>query len=102
MKVESLNNLRGKVVHCQTPAGKHIATATKHATAATDKLAIIKDLLEALAANNCAGNKQKPYTIMRMKMFAAKEKAKPRIENIRGLNLEMVKLTAIQVTKLPL
>jgi hypothetical protein len=62
---------------------------------------MIKELLEALTANNCAGNKQKSYTIMRMKMFAAKDNAKPSIENIRGLNLEMVQLTTVQVTKLP-
>jgi hypothetical protein len=39
---------------------------------------------------------------MRMDMFAAKDKAKPDIENIRGLNLAVVKLTIVQVTKLPL
>jgi hypothetical protein len=30
------------------------------------------------------------------------EKAKPDIENIRGLNLGVVKLTTVQVTKMPL
>jgi hypothetical protein len=39
---------------------------------------------------------------MRMNIFAVQEKAKPGIENIRGLNLAVVKLTAVQVTKLPL
>jgi hypothetical protein len=39
---------------------------------------------------------------MRMNMFAIKEKAKPDIENIRGLNLAVVKLTTVQMTKLPL
>jgi hypothetical protein len=41
--------------------------------------------------------RQKSYKIMRMNMFA-----KPDIENIRGLNLAVVKLTTVQVTKLPL
>jgi hypothetical protein len=35
-------------------------------------------------------------------MFAVQDKAKPDIENIRSLNLAVVKLTAIQVTKMPL
>jgi hypothetical protein len=39
---------------------------------------------------------------MGMNMFAAQEKAKPGKENIRGLNLMVVKLMIIQVTKLPL
>jgi hypothetical protein len=50
---------------------------------------------------NCAGNKQKSYKIMRMNMFAAKDKAKPDIENIRGLNLAVVKLMTVHATKLP-
>jgi hypothetical protein len=49
---------------------------------------------------NCAGNKQKSYEIMRMNMFAVYDKAKPDIGNIRDLNLAAVKLTAVQVTKL--
>jgi hypothetical protein len=40
--------------------------------------------------------------ITRMNMFAVQDKAKPDIENIRGLNLAAVKLTTAQVTKLPL
>jgi hypothetical protein len=36
---------------------------------------------------------------MRMSMFA---EAKPDTENIRGSNLAAVKLTTVQVTKLPL
>jgi hypothetical protein len=49
-----------------------------------------------------AGNKQKSYKIMRRFMFAAQNKAKPDIENIRSLNLVVVKLTTIQASKLPL
>jgi hypothetical protein len=37
-----------------------------------------------------------------MNMFALQDKVKPDIENVRGLNLAVVKLTAVQVTKLPL
>jgi hypothetical protein len=36
---------------------------------------------------------------MRMNMFRASDKVKPDIENIRSLNLVMVKLMTIQVTK---
>jgi hypothetical protein len=39
---------------------------------------------------------------MGMNMFAVEDKAKPDIENIRGLNLSVVKLKMVQVTKLPL
>jgi hypothetical protein len=39
---------------------------------------------------------------MRMNMFVAEDKAKADIENIRGLNLEAVKLTTVQMIKLPL
>jgi hypothetical protein len=39
---------------------------------------------------------------MRMNMFAIEDKAKPDIENIRGLNLAVVKITTFQATKLPL
>jgi hypothetical protein len=39
---------------------------------------------------------------MRMYMLAVWDKAKPDIENIRGLNLAVVKLTTFQATKLPL
>jgi hypothetical protein len=34
--------------------------------------------------------------------LAAQDKAKPDIENIRGLNLAAVNLTTVQMTKLPL
>jgi hypothetical protein len=39
---------------------------------------------------------------MRMNMFAVLDKAKPDIEDVRGLNLAAVKLTTVLVTKLPL
>jgi hypothetical protein len=35
-------------------------------------------------------------------MFAAQGKEKPDTENVSGLNLVAVKLTTVQVTKLPL
>jgi hypothetical protein len=35
-------------------------------------------------------------------MFAVQDKVKPDIEHIGGLNLAVVKLTTVQVTKLPL
>jgi hypothetical protein len=47
-----------------------------------------------------SGNKQKSYKIMIMNMFAPQDKVKPDIENIGGLNLVVVKLMTIQVTKL--
>jgi hypothetical protein len=37
-----------------------------------------------------------------MDMITALDKAKPDTENIRGLNLAAVKLTTVQVNKLPL
>jgi hypothetical protein len=40
--------------------------------------------------------------MMRMIMFVASDKAKPDIENINGVNLAVVMLTAVQMTKLPL
>jgi hypothetical protein len=39
---------------------------------------------------------------MKIKMFQTLDKAYPGRENIRGLNLALVKLTAVQVTELPL
>jgi hypothetical protein len=39
---------------------------------------------------------------MRMAVFALQDKVKPDTENVRGLNLAAVKLTTVQVTKLPL
>jgi hypothetical protein len=35
-------------------------------------------------------------------MFAVYDKAKPEIENIRGLNLAVLKLTIVHMAKLPL
>jgi hypothetical protein len=35
-----------------------------------------------------------------MNMLAVQDMAKPDIENVRGLNLAVVKLTTVQVTKL--
>jgi hypothetical protein len=52
--------------------------------------------------HDSAGNKQKSYKIMRMNILAAQDKAMPDTEIIRGLNLVAVKLTTVQVTKLPL
>jgi hypothetical protein len=48
---------------------------------------------------NYAGNKQKPYKIMKMKMFATLDKAKAHIQNV---NLAAVKHTTIHMTRLPL
>jgi hypothetical protein len=39
---------------------------------------------------------------MRINFFAAQDKKKPDTENIRGLNLAAVKLTTVEVAKLPL
>jgi hypothetical protein len=58
--------------------------------------------MHKIIQQNCAVNKQESYRFMRMNMFTAQDKAKPGIEHIRGLNLTVVKLTAVQMTKLPL
>jgi hypothetical protein len=42
------------------------------------------------------------YKITRIKIFVVYDKAKPDIENIKGINLEVAKLTTVQMTKLPL
>jgi hypothetical protein len=42
------------------------------------------------------------YNIMKLQTFAVLDKAKPDTEDIKGLNLKMVKYTTIQVTRLPL
>jgi hypothetical protein len=34
---------------------------------------------------------------MRIKMFAVEDMAKPDVENVRGLNLAVVKFTTVQV-----
>jgi hypothetical protein len=46
--------------------------------------------------------KQESYKIMRMIMFAVQDKAKPDIENIRGLNLAAVEIKTVQMAKRPL
>jgi hypothetical protein len=38
---------------------------------------------------------------MKMKMLVPLDKARPHIENIRGLNLPAVTCTTVQVSKLP-
>jgi hypothetical protein len=48
------------------------------------------------------GDKQKSYKTMRMSLFAVQDKVKPDVENTGGLNFAVVKLTTVQVTKLPL
>jgi hypothetical protein len=37
---------------------------------------------------------------MRMDMFEVEDNAKPDIENVRGLNLAVVRLKTVQMTKL--
>jgi hypothetical protein len=44
---------------------------------------------------------QKSYKFKGMDIFVVQDKVKPNIENISGLNLAVVKLTTVQVTKLP-
>jgi hypothetical protein len=39
---------------------------------------------------------------MRINIFTAEDKAKPDNENIKGLNLAVIELMTVQVTKLPL
>jgi hypothetical protein len=39
---------------------------------------------------------------MYMNMLTAQDKVKPDTENIKGLNLAVVKLTTVRATKLPL
>jgi hypothetical protein len=39
---------------------------------------------------------------MKMQIFATRDKVKSDTENVRGLNLAAVRLTAVQVTELPL
>jgi hypothetical protein len=45
-------------------------------------------------------HKQKSYKLMKMKMFGTFDKANPDTGNIRGLNLEAVKRTTVQVSSL--
>jgi hypothetical protein len=54
-----------------------------------------------ISSQNYAGSKHKSYKIIIIQMFVILDKAKPITENIRGLNLAVVKPTTVQVTKLP-
>jgi hypothetical protein len=58
----------------------------------------------SVCVQNCAGDKQKSYKIMRMNIFAVYDKVKSDTENtsIKGLNLAVVKLTTVKMTKLSL
>jgi hypothetical protein len=47
-------------------------------------------------------NKQKSSKIMKMKLFATLDKAKPDTENTRSLNLAAVMCMTVQVTRLSL
>jgi hypothetical protein len=47
-------------------------------------------------------SKQKSYKIMKTKMFAIFDKAKPDTGNTTGLNLAAVMFTTVQVSRLPL
>jgi hypothetical protein len=44
-----------------------------------------------------AEDKQKSFTIMKIKMYATLDKAKPHTENIKGLNLAAIIYTTVQV-----
>jgi hypothetical protein len=46
-----------------------------------------------------AEDKQKSFTIMKMKMYVILDKAKPHTENIKGLNLAAVNYTTVQVSR---
>jgi hypothetical protein len=56
--------------------------------------------MHMIIQQNCVGNKQTSYKIMRMIMFPTLVKAKTDAQNIRILNLAAVKLTTVQMTKL--
>jgi hypothetical protein len=60
----------------------------------------VRDLHMVFKLQNYAGNKQKSYKIMKMRMFAILDKANLDTGNIRGLNLAAVKHTTVQVTRL--
>jgi hypothetical protein len=47
-----------------------------------------------------AGDKQKSFTIMKMKMYTILDKMKPHTEIIKGLNLAAVNYTTVQVSRL--
>jgi len=50
---------------------------------------------------NYAGDRQKSYKTMIIKMFVILDKAKPSTGNINVLNLAAVRLTIAQVSELP-
>jgi hypothetical protein len=53
-----------------------------------------------VSSNKSVVNIYEDNEVMTMKMFAILDKAKPDIENIRGLNLATVRHTTVQVTRL--
>jgi hypothetical protein len=55
-----------------------------------------------IVEQNYAGNKQKSYKAMKIKMFATLDKARPDTGNIRGLNLVAVKHATFQMIRLSL
>jgi hypothetical protein len=55
-----------------------------------------------ITLQNRAGSKYKSYKIMKTKMFAILDKAKPDTGNTRGLNLAVVMFTTVEVFRLPL
>jgi hypothetical protein len=67
-------------------------------TGNSPKCTPVRDLTYTIMWQNCAGNKQKSYKIIKMKMYAILDKAKPHTENIRGLNLAVVKRTTVVVS----
>jgi hypothetical protein len=54
-----------------------------------------------LFKRNYAGNRQRSFKIMIMRMFATLDKAKPDTENIRGFNLAAVKCMTVEVSRVP-
>jgi hypothetical protein len=54
------------------------------------------------SASNYAGNKHRSFKIMKIYIFEILNKAMPDIENIRGLNLAVLRRMADQMTKPPL
>jgi hypothetical protein len=63
---------------------------------------VLCKVLAALYNESSDRELEKSYKIMRMNMFAIQDKVNAYTENIRGLNLAVVKLMTIQMTKLPL
>jgi hypothetical protein len=94
-KFEDILSLQTKAAFAWKGLDKQVsATANKHAT--------IKKLLETVFfiqsyVKRCEGSHKEERT-----KGTNKDKAKPDIENIRGVNMAAVKLATVQVTKLPL